>query len=102
MPHRLVCVAILLFWAVAAGALFTRDILPDLLIGPPPDLRVITPAGGEPPGPTRWAILVADDQASANLRSVGQAVTETTLKRDGWVRWASEAWIDSGDLLRGT
>ena len=42
MPHRLVCVAILLFWSVAAVALFSRDILPDLLIGTPPDLRTVS------------------------------------------------------------
>jgi hypothetical protein len=101
MPHRLVCVAILLFWSIAAVALFTRDILPDLVIGTPPDLRSISKSQ-PPPLPTRWAILVAEDSKLLNLRSVGQAVTRTTLKADGWVQMTSEVHIDAGDLLKGT
>jgi hypothetical protein len=101
MPHRLVSLAILLFWAISSVALFSRDILPDLLIGSPPDLRSIALADRNP-GPTKWALLVADDPASIQLRSVGQAVTETQHKRDGWVRLTSEAWFDSGELLKGT
>jgi hypothetical protein len=101
MPHRLACVAILLFWSVAAVALFTRDILPDLLIGTPPDLRSISKTQPAPL-PTRWAILVAEDPSLVNLRSVGQAVTKSTLKADGWVQMTSEVHIDAENLLRGT
>ena len=36
------------------------------------------------------------------MRSVGQLTTETTRKRDGWVRYTSQAWLDSAELLRGT
>ena len=39
MPSRRICLALLLFWTYAAWSLFRRDILPDLIIGPPPDLR---------------------------------------------------------------
>jgi len=110
MPHRLVCVAILVFWSVAAVALFTRDLLPDLIVGPPPDLRTIARAK-EAPGPTKWAILVDDDRSGradedrfgrGNLRSVGQAVTETAHRKDGSVQFTSEVWFDSGDLLKKT
>jgi len=101
MPHRLVCLAILLFWTLAAGALFTRDILPNYLLGPPPDLRSIAQAD-ETPGPTKWSILAADEGKTSNLRAVGQITTETSRKRDGWVRLTSHAWLDSGELLRGT
>lgn len=101
MPHRLVCVAILLFWSIAAVALFTRDLLPDLLIGTPPDLRTISQADGAPK-PTHWAIMVAEDPSLMNLRSVGQAVTRSTLKRDGWVEMTSEVFVDAEDLLRAT
>lgn len=101
MPHRLVCVAILLFWSIAAVALFTRDLLPDLLIGTPPDLRSISQAEGAPK-PTHWAIMVAEDPSLLNLRSVGQAVTRSTLKNDGWVEMSSEVFIDAEDLLRAT
>jgi hypothetical protein len=101
MPHRLVCVAILLFWSVAAVALFTRDILPDLMIGTPPDLRSVSKTQPAPI-PTRWSILVAEDPALLNLRPVGQAVTKTTLKSDGWVQMDSEVHLDAADLLKGT
>jgi len=101
MPHRLVCVAILLFWLIAAVALFTRDMLPDLMIGSPPDLRSISKADGSLE-PTRWSIMVAEDPSLINLRSVGEAVTKSTLRPDGWVQMASDVRIDAQDLLQGT
>jgi hypothetical protein len=100
MPHRLVSVAILVGWALASVALFRRDILPDLLIGPPPDLRTVARAEGQEPGPTRWSILVADEDDE--LRAVGQVQTEARWTRDGWCRLASLAWFDAGALLKGT
>jgi hypothetical protein len=93
-------VAILVGWALASVALFRRDILPDLVVGPPPDLRAVARAKGTEPGPTRWAILVLDD--GEELRAVGQVQTETRWTRDGWCRLASLAWFDSGALLQGT
>ena len=101
MPHRLICLAILLFWTIAAGALFTRDVLPNYLLGPPPDLRAISQAD-QTPGPVRWSILATDDGVKPNLRSVGQITTEVLKKRDGWVRMTSSAWLDSAELLRGS
>jgi hypothetical protein len=102
MPHRLVCVAILIFWAVAAVSLFTRDLLPELIVGPPPDLRAIARAG-EVPGPSRWAILVDDDgPGPGSPRSVGQVLTETNRRQDGSVQFTSNTWFDSGDLLKRT
>ncbi len=101
MPNRLVCVAILLFWTVAAGSLIRRDVLPLFLLGAPPDLRTISQTD-TPEGPVRWSILAADSDANGAMRSVGQIVTQTARKRDGWVRFGSQAWIDSGELLKGT
>ena len=101
MPNRLICVAILLFWTIAAGTLFTRDILPTFLLGSPPDLRTISQAD-DAAGPTRWSILAIDEGKPNNTRSVGQIVTETQRKRDGWVKMTSTAWLDSGELVRGT
>ena len=101
MPSRPVCVAILLLWVVAAVALFTRDMLPELLVGPPPDLRSVVRADDRA-RPTRWAILVADDPDGVNTRSVGQAVTRTERRLDGDFVLASDAWIDSAEVLRGT
>lgn len=101
MPNRLACVAILLFWTIAAGALFTRDILPNYLIGPPPDLRTISQAE-ESSGSTRWTIQAGEEGKPASLRSVGQITTQTQRKRDGWVRMTSQAWLDWGEWLRGS
>ncbi len=101
MPSRLACIGILLFWAIATVGLITRDVLPDLLIGPPPDLRSISSADSAD-GPTRWAIMVADDSSMQSIRSVGQAVTESKRLENGWLRLTSKVWFDSGDLLRGT
>ncbi len=101
MPHRLVGLGILLFWSIAAAALFVRDLLPDLMIGSPPALRSISMADRSP-RPTRWTLMVVDEDEKGEFRVVGQAVTETTLKDDGWVRMSSEVRIDGEDLLRGT
>lgn len=101
MPHRLVSLLILLFWTIAAGALFIRDILPTVWLGPPPDLRTIAQSDA-PEGPVRWSILAADDDKRVNMRAVGQIVTETSRNRDNWVRMTSTAWLDSGELFRGT
>src|SRR5262245_45024514 len=65
MPHRAICVAILIFWAFAAVSLFTRDLLPDLVVGPPPDMRTVTRAG-DVPRPTKWSILVDDAPVEEN------------------------------------
>jgi hypothetical protein len=104
MPNRLVCAAILVAWSCATVALVRRDILPDLLIGPPPDLRTVVRAGQEHDELTRWSILVADDRddGNLNLRAVGQAETQSRRARDGWFRMMSKAWFDSGAMLRGT
>jgi hypothetical protein len=102
MPNRLVSLAILLFWTVAAGSLFTRDVLPTLIIGTPPDLRTVTHQAENRPRQTRWSILVVDQGQGVNFRAVGQLVTQTVRKRDGYVRMTSEAWFDSAELLKGT
>ena len=101
MPRRLVSVAILLFWTLAAGSLFTRDVLPTLIIGSPPDLRTVTQATDRPRH-TRWSILVVDERQGTNFRAVGQLTTVTQRKSDGFVGMSSKAWFDSGELLRGT
>ncbi len=99
MPSRIVCVAILVYWLVAALGLISRDLLPELTIGAPPDLRTIASAGGDA-APVRWSILVADkpDDPEAR-RSVGQAVTESKRTSDGWIEMTSTVVFDSGRLL---
>ena len=102
MPPRLACLAILLYWAIAASSLIRRDVLPELRFVNPPDLRSVARAGGEN-GPTHWNVLVADDaHPSQSGRTVGTAITESVRSADGWVRMASRVRLDSGGLLRGT
>jgi hypothetical protein len=102
MPSRLACLAILLYWAVAASSLIQRDILPELRFVRPPDLRSIARAGGDK-GPTRWSVQVADPRSGNDgRRTVGEAVTESVHTADGWVRMNSSVKLDSGSLLRGT
>ncbi|WZO99421.1 hypothetical protein EP7_001027 [Isosphaeraceae bacterium EP7] len=101
MPSRLAQVAILVTWAAAAVALFTRDLLPEFLIGAAPDLRALA-SPGTPPGPVKWVILTAEGRSTLALRPVGEATTETKPTLDGGVELTSEAWFNSGELLRGT
>jgi hypothetical protein len=103
MPSRRACLAILLFWAFAAAGLFQRDILPDMIVGPPPDLRDISRAGVAHPGPTRWTILVVDDRDKTGLneKAVGQVETETRPQNDGGVIFDSKAWFDANQLFAG-
>jgi hypothetical protein len=102
MPHRLVCLAILAAWSWAAVALFRRDVLPDLLVGPPPDFRTVARAQGDEERPSRWIIQVADPGKEAQPRPVGQVDTQGSRTRDGWYRLESIAWFDSAGLLSGT
>lgn len=101
MPHRIVCMAILAAWSYSTFALFNRDILPRLLIGPPPDLLSVARANADS-GTSRWSILVSDDPDGVNLRSVGQVETQVRRARDGWVSLRSDAWFDSEEMLKGT
>jgi hypothetical protein len=101
MPSRLVCVAILVYWLVAALGLITRDLLPEFSVGTPPDLRTISRAGEDDP-PARWNILVMDNPREPDSnRSVGQAVTASRRTPDGLVEMTSHAVLDSGRLLSG-
>ncbi len=102
MPNRFFSLAILVAWAGMALALIRRDVLPDLLIGPPPDLRSVVQAGKEHSELTRWSIQVADDTVGLNHRSVGQVETQSRYARDGWCRMVSQTWFDSGAMPRGT
>jgi hypothetical protein len=101
MPSRRLCLAILLFWTYTAAGLFHRDILPEMVVGPPPDLRDIARAGLTNQGVSKWALLVVDDRDSSGLgeRAIGQVVTETVHQRDGGTVLESNAWFDANQLL---
>lgn len=101
MPSRLVCVALLVYWLVAALGLVSRDVLPELTVGSPPDLRTIAAAGEAAP-PARWSIQLLNGPEDPETRqSVGDAVTESRRAADGWVEMTSKVTFDSGRLLAG-
>jgi hypothetical protein len=102
MPSRLTSLGILIYWSIAAFCLLTWDVLPELTLGYPPDLRAIALAG-DSTRPVRWSIQVMDDpRAPEARRPVGEAVTSSTRQADGWYEMASRVEFDAGGLLRGT
>jgi hypothetical protein len=102
MPSRLVCVALLLYWSVSAVGLITRDLLPELSLRSPPDLRTISRAERVAPS-SRWVVQVVDDPSDPEgRRTVGQAMADATRRPDGGVQLESRVWFDSGGLLKGT
>lgn len=102
MPSRIVSLVILVYWLVAAFMLLTRDLLPELSLGYPPDLRTIA-AAGQDARPARWTIQVVDDPKTPEVRrNVGEAVTFSTRRKDDWHELHSNVWFDSGSLLQST
>lgn len=106
MPTRTACVAILVCWALATFNLVRRDLLPEFLIGSPPDLRTIAQADSER-GPTRWAIQAIETRLGPGgkeevRRSVGTAITESVRREDQWIELKSKVTFDSANLFKGT
>ena len=87
---------------VAAFCLLTWEILPELSLGYPPDLRTIAQAG-DASRPVPWDIQVVDDPRSPEPgRSVGEAVTSSKRLEDGWFELTSRVVFDAGAILKGT
>ncbi|HZW35070.1 MAG TPA: hypothetical protein VFF52_30380 [Isosphaeraceae bacterium] len=102
MPSRVISLVILVYWSIAAFCLLTWDVLPELTLGYPPDLRAIAYAG-DSIKPVRWSLQVIDDpRAPEARRTVGEAVTSSTRQPDGWYEMTSRVEFDAGGLLRGT
>jgi hypothetical protein len=92
----------LVYWSIAAFLLLSWEVIPELGSGYPPDLRAIAGAGGSSP-PVRWSIQIVDDPRYPDVRrSVGDAVTGTTRRPDGWAELTSHVQVDAGGLLKGT
>src|SRR5271165_5156715 len=99
MPSRLVSLAILIYWCMAAFCLLTWEILPELSLGYPPDLRAIAAAGNDS-RPVTWSIQVISDPKSPDARrSVGEAVTTSRRLETGWFELSSRVGFDPGGLL---
>jgi hypothetical protein len=102
MPSRLISLVILIYWSIAAFCLLTWDVLPELTMGYPPDLRAIAFAS-DPLRSVRWSIQVVDDPRSPKARrTVGEAVTASRRRPNAWYEMTSHIDFDPGDLLRGT
>jgi hypothetical protein len=102
MPSRFVSLAILIYWSIAAFCLLTWDVIPELALSYPPDLRAITVAG-DLTRPVRWSIQVIDDARFPDVRRlVGEAVTASSRRPNGWFELTSRVEVDAGGLLKGT
>jgi hypothetical protein len=101
MPSRLMSLLILVYWSIAAFCLLKWDVLPELSLGYPPDLRGIAFAS-ESDRPVRWSIQVLEGVGTDNRRTVGEAVTSSKRQSDGWYEMSSRVDFDAGNLLRGT
>ncbi|MDG3002645.1 hypothetical protein [Paludisphaera mucosa] len=103
MPPRLVSLAILVYWSIAAFFLLTWEVLPELNLGYPPDLRSIASAPGADSGPVSWAIDVIDDPRRPEARrTVGHAVTESKRLPTGWFELTSKVDFDAAEVLKKT
>jgi hypothetical protein len=102
MPSRFVSLGILVYWCVAAFCLLTWEVLPELSLGYPPDLRAIASAS-DGSKPVVWSIQVIDDPRQPEARrAVGEAITESRRLLDGWFELSSRMTFDAGELLKGT
>jgi hypothetical protein len=101
MPSRLMSLLILVYWSIAAFCLLKWDVLPELSMGYPPDLRGIAFAS-DSKRPVRWSILVLDGTGTESGRTVGEAVTTSKRQADGWFEMTNRVDFDAGNLLRGT
>src|SRR5262249_11726033 len=101
MPSRLMSFLILVYWSIAAFCLLKWDVLPEMTLGYPPDLRGIGFAS-EPDRRVGWSIQVVEGGETENRRTVGEAVTASKRQSDGWFEMSSDVEFDAGNLLRGT
>ena len=102
MPSRFVSLGILIYWSIAAFLLLTWDVLPELTQGYAPDLRAIALAG-DSSRPVRWDIQVVDDPRHPDVRrTVGESITTSSRRADGFFQLTNRAELDAGGLFRGT
>ncbi|MFO0889568.1 MAG: hypothetical protein U0790_10575 [Isosphaeraceae bacterium] len=102
MPSRLISLAILIYWSVAAFYLLTGEVLPELSLGYPPDLRAIAKAS-DGNGPVKWTMEVLDGkEGGESTRTVGEAITSSSRLPDGRFEMGTRVSFDAGELLKGT
>jgi len=102
MPSRFVSLVILIYWLIAAFCLLAWDVIPELGAGYPPDLRAMALAG-EPSRSVRWNVQVVDDPRFPDVRRmVGEALTGSRRRPDGWFELTSQVQLDADGLMKGT
>jgi hypothetical protein len=90
---------ILVYWCIATFFLLTWEILPELSLGYPPDLRAIATAG-QAGKPVRFSIQVIDNPKLPEIRrTVGEAITASRRQPDGWYELSSRVSFDAEGLL---
>lgn len=94
-PARILIIAA---WLVSSAWLVIRDVLPEYLVGEPPDWKRVVAATTEKP--SRWLISVED--APGQLRVVGQAVSQSRPNADGSTVLESRVRLDAQGLLKRT
>jgi hypothetical protein len=98
MPTVLTRILITSFWLICTGMLIYRDVLPEYLVGEPPDWkRMVSKTELRP---TRW--LIAVDEGGEKNRVVGQAFNEIKKRADGGTSFISRVKIDAKGLFQGT
>jgi hypothetical protein len=101
MPSRFMSLVILVYWCIAAFFLLTWEIVPELSLGYPPDLRAIATAG-QAGKPVRFSIQVIDNPKLPEIRrTVGEAITASRRQPDGWYELSNRVSFDAGRLLEG-
>jgi hypothetical protein len=101
MPPRIVSLSILVYWLIGAFFLLRWEVVPELTLGYPPDLRAIAVASGENPRPVAWSIDVIDDRHRPEARrTVGRAVTDSNRLADGSYLLTSRVDFDASQVLR--
>lgn len=98
MPVWPVRILIIVVWLLATSWLIRRDVLPEYLIGEPPDWKRVVAATSDTS--SRWLISVED--APDRLRVVGQAFSQSHRLPDGSTELESRVRLDAQGLLRGT
>ena len=102
MPSRFVSLAILIYWSIAAFCLLTWDVLPELTLGICPGLAVDrlgrrfeqSRCGGA----SRSSMI---PRSPDMRRTVGEAVTGSSRRPDGWFELTSQVEFDAGGPVEG-
>lgn len=98
MPKIVTRILIFVFWLICTSILVCRDVLPEYLVGEPPDWkRMVNKPETQP---SRW--LIAVDEGGEKNRVVGQAFNEIKKRADGGISFISRVKIDAKGLFQGT